>query len=195
MIANQPLAGKRGTKTGWNGARYLYVISDSRRAGALIKIGKARDPQDRLRTLQTGNGRELAIEFMASFKKPGDVCLFESICHKLLSPYNAYGEWFNCGVYVAVGCILDVTQNINGSMIEFHCLTTRAKSHFRSAMDAICGADDLSIARESLGIPQAPQPKGSFWWLNHKTLQIDWIGRGLPEGSCFWRSGEPFHGR
>lgn len=65
--------------------QYLYFIT----CGDAVKIGRAIDPQVRMRELQTGAPGQLAL--YASFEKAG---YLESECHNLLADQRLYGEWF-----------------------------------------------------------------------------------------------------
>ena len=73
----------------------LYIIQ-SDNFGA-IKIGRSKDPQKRLKELQTGNPNKLKL--IATFKDKG---WLEKILHEKLAKYRLNGEWFS---YECVGSI------------------------------------------------------------------------------------------
>ena len=64
----------------------VYFITD----GEFIKIGKANDPMERMRTMQTGNARELK---MLGYYEDYDEEL-EGYMHKRFSHDRVRGEWF-----------------------------------------------------------------------------------------------------
>jgi hypothetical protein len=73
---------ERGRKEGW-----VYFLSDGSK---LIKIGWARDPDKRIRLLQTGTPKRLRIIGVI----PGTL-LTESLIHKRFSHARVTGEWFD----------------------------------------------------------------------------------------------------
>lgn len=56
-----------------------------------IKIGRTKDPAERLRTLQTGNANRL--EFLYIIDDVEDS--FESFIHGICEQYHLSGEWFS----------------------------------------------------------------------------------------------------
>ena len=69
---------------------HLYVIGE--RVGSLVKIGRARDVDRRLREIQTGYPRDLSIlhvEWCAG--------RLESCVHQALAQWHCRGEWFDFG--------------------------------------------------------------------------------------------------
>jgi len=64
----------------------VYFITD----GEFIKIGKANDPIERMRTMQTGNARELK---MLGYYEDYDEEL-EGYMHKIFAKDRVRGEWF-----------------------------------------------------------------------------------------------------
>ena len=65
----------------------------------MIKIGRSKDPQKRLKQLQTGNPNRLKL--IASFDGLG---WQEKLIHERLKSYRLKGEWFS---YDCVGSIPD----------------------------------------------------------------------------------------
>ena len=55
-----------------------------------VKIGRTKDPADRLRTLQTGNSDRL--EFLYIIDTVEDS--FETFVHEICERYHISGEWF-----------------------------------------------------------------------------------------------------
>ena len=75
----------------------LYIIQSD--VTGMIKIGRSKDPQKRLKQLQTGNPNRLKL--IASFKEKGKE---EKYLHEVLNNYKLKGEWFS---YHCVGSIPD----------------------------------------------------------------------------------------
>jgi len=75
----------------------LYIIQSD--VTGMIKIGRSKDPQKRLKQLQTGNPNKLKI--IAEFKGEG---WKEKIIHERLRMYRLEGEWFS---YDCIGSIPD----------------------------------------------------------------------------------------
>ena len=75
----------------------LYIIQSDKTG--MIKIGRSKNPQKRLKQLQTGNPNKLKL--IASFKGEG---WKEKIVHERLDRYRLEGEWFS---YDCVGSIPD----------------------------------------------------------------------------------------
>lgn len=69
---------------------YIYIISD----GENIKVGVSKDPDHRIKQLQTGSVNKL--ELIEKYCVPADkVYKLEKICHtRLQSRYRKRGEWF-----------------------------------------------------------------------------------------------------
>tara|TARA_Y100000310_G_C20334261_1_gene646713 strand:+ start:381 stop:680 length:300 start_codon:yes stop_codon:yes gene_type:complete len=75
----------------------LYFIQSD--VTGMIKIGRSKDPQKRLKQLQTGNPNKLKL--IASFEKEG---WKEKALHEELSRYRLEGEWFD---HACIGSIPD----------------------------------------------------------------------------------------
>jgi hypothetical protein len=75
----------------------LYFIQSD--LTGMIKIGRSKDPQKRLKQLQTGNPNKLKL--IASFDRMG---WREKALHEHLSKWSLEGEWFG---YECVGSIPD----------------------------------------------------------------------------------------
>ena len=68
---------------------YIYLIKDS--SNETFKIGRIKDINKRIKTLQTGNCTELELIF--SFKTDYAARL-ESMLHRRFEHYRLYNEWF-----------------------------------------------------------------------------------------------------
>lgn len=70
---------------------FVYFISD----GEYIKIGKAKQPKQRLMELQTGNPKELKILWLIPCKNDKAAYYVEQSLHGLYRSYRQCGEWFD----------------------------------------------------------------------------------------------------
>ena len=85
--------------------RHLYVIAEPGPLGTVraCKIGIAKDPRDRLRSLQTGNWRKLKLAYISPpCREFFDV---ENSAHKRVVGNRLGGEWFSCDVRDAVAAV------------------------------------------------------------------------------------------
>lgn len=69
-------------------AGYVYVV----KSGETYKIGKSKDPENRLKTLQTGASHK--FEVVAMIETP-DCDTLEKQFHKCFIHKRTHGEWFN----------------------------------------------------------------------------------------------------
>lgn len=65
----------------------IYLLKNH--ANNTIKIGRTKDPNERLRTLQTGNAHQLEFLYIIEVDDS-----FESFLHEICSRYHISGEWF-----------------------------------------------------------------------------------------------------
>ena len=70
---------------------YVYLIKKS--SGG-IKIGVSKNPESRLKQLQTSCGEKLSIVARLPFKSRKQAFEFEKILHIKFSKYRIGGEWF-----------------------------------------------------------------------------------------------------
>ncbi len=116
---------------GVEGVEFVYVISEGE--GGPLKIGKAKDPISRLRTMQTGNSRRLKLEFvvMGNF-----VC--ERLLQEMFEPFairsvakrnrertNPGTEWFRPEVRGSLAAVLP-----EAARRQFAYLNTPGDHHF-----------------------------------------------------------------
>lgn len=82
---------------------FLYIISN----GNDLKIGVSKNPEKRLKDLQTGSAQKLHI--VETFKLPYQkVFRLEKECHnKLVTSYPKRGEWFKNPIEWDVCCIVE----------------------------------------------------------------------------------------
>ena len=98
---------------------HLYFIQSD--VTGMIKIGRSKDPQRRLKQLQTGNANKLKI--IACFNGLG---WREKLLHESLKDWSKEGEWFE---YKCVGSIPnDIYEKIEyGSFDEWWDKTKKSK--------------------------------------------------------------------
>lgn len=79
---------------------YLYIIrqsgieADDLVGDSFYKIGNSKNPESRLKTLQTSNPNELELIFTFGSHRKDESLFFERWMHQLFSPFREKGEWF-----------------------------------------------------------------------------------------------------
>jgi hypothetical protein len=80
---------------------FLYVIGPDDPGMELksppIKIGIASSPNDRMRSIQTGNPLKLTFYALWEFDLVADARRVERYCHRKFKDRRSFGEWFNVG--------------------------------------------------------------------------------------------------
>lgn len=77
-----------------NNYQYMYIISNDK---GYIKVGISKNPEIRLKQLQTGNQNKLTLLFTEEFECERDHLLkIEKLVHKDLKSFksDSVGEWF-----------------------------------------------------------------------------------------------------
>jgi hypothetical protein len=88
---------------------FVYIIGHKCLSG--LKIGRAFDPESRLKNYQTGcPNREYVIHYISEYND--DCVALEKRVHQLLDPVRLQGEWFGCTVEQARGAILRASKEI-----------------------------------------------------------------------------------
>lgn len=77
---------------------WIYVIGDN---ASPYKIGFTKDPDKRLRTLQTGNHKKLQIHYKEMIGE-NEVKYIEGRIHEELKRKQVSGEWFNVSLDDAI---------------------------------------------------------------------------------------------
>jgi len=88
---------------------FVYFISD----GEYVKIGKADSIEKRLRSLKTGNPRELKVLARIPFSTAEKAHEAEQTLHFSYSMFHVSGEWFNILNYIFVECF---SEMFNGDL-------------------------------------------------------------------------------
>lgn len=81
---------------------YLYVIADS--LAGPVKLGISKDPQRRVKQLQTGHANHLRV-FHAEPFPAAETRLYERCLHRDLGYLRRQGEWFDLSVVEAIAHI------------------------------------------------------------------------------------------
>lgn len=76
---------------------YLYAFRGKGESTKYVKVGRAKDPVQRLRTFQTANPN--GVEVLAVWAVQ-DAVKAERHLHQLLASRHHRGEWFRCGPLV-----------------------------------------------------------------------------------------------
>ena len=89
---------------------YVYVISasDDRQ-----KIGKARDPEERRRLLQSGSTLPLDLVHSQRVQQPRNV---EVCAHEKLASRRLHGEWFNATRDEAISAVRAAVDELGGEL-------------------------------------------------------------------------------
>lgn len=93
----------------WQGAtrevEYVYVIAGE--GSNLLKIGRARDVEKRLRDLTIGSPVPLRIVYQ---QRTHNAKRLEKRAHERLDDLHVRGEWFNVEEHVAIAVVRDATR-------------------------------------------------------------------------------------
>lgn len=94
---------------------YVYFIkSKDEFAKQLVKVGKANDPESRLRELQTGSPIKLRLIGKIKCKTEYQAFQLEKAIHRIFRNRHRRGEWFTLGDYnmgVIKRCIAAAEQS------------------------------------------------------------------------------------
>ena len=77
---------------------YVYFITD----GQYVKIGVAKNPESRLKELQTGNPRKLTVLCRIPVATEKDAYRLENRLHFEYEAFAKVGEWYNILDYISV---------------------------------------------------------------------------------------------
>lgn len=156
-----------------NGQR-LYVIAPSE--DGPCKIGIARDPDKRLRELQTGNPHKLGVYLISKCSNAQD---FEYRAHRHLASKRMQGEWFDITVVEAAKTLCTL-QSYDSNEIQAISIVDRFE-------------DFMAIACKML-VFQVPEitDNAVHWGIDlamtigltperWQTMKGDWYDRGAPD--------------
>lgn len=77
---------------------YVYAIREDE--SGRIKLGISRNPEQRLKQLQTGNSQKLSL---VAYKKAGNGAADEAALHEANKDLHVRGEWFDSGIDFKLG--------------------------------------------------------------------------------------------
>lgn len=120
----------------------VYVIA----SGDLLKIGVARDPAKRLRTIKTGNPHGTTLVASREFMSAKSAYNVESRLHRFFHRHRKHGEWFAVSPGAAKARLkeipeLDAASLAQTSRTVWNEITTKeAQEAVRSAFSRIMQA-------------------------------------------------------
>jgi uncharacterized protein YlaI len=97
----------------------VYVIGPG---DGPYKIGLARNPENRLSSLQTGHHQDLFIHWTFGMLKKAEAQFIERAAHSSLKDKRVRGEWFACSVKEAIDAI---SQHIDSRVQTSRYLATK----------------------------------------------------------------------
>jgi hypothetical protein len=80
----------------------IYIISSAKHNLGPVKIGISDNPENRLKSLQTGFPEKLEIKYLEVLDERKKARKFEGLLHKDISHLRSHGEWFNLDVAAAI---------------------------------------------------------------------------------------------
>ena len=103
------------TETYTNNQDYIYIISDNQNR---IKVGISKNPEKRLKQLQTGHPNKLSLIFTEEFEcERAHLLKIEALIHKELRNRTRHmkGEWF----YIDENQLQDIKDIITWNRIRY----------------------------------------------------------------------------
>jgi len=134
---------------------HVYAVVST--CGELVKIGRSKTPEQRMKTITTYSGK-LGDRFFSPKLKN---CVFvESAIHKIFEKERVYGEWFRINLSDAVRCIEEyLTTDILAD--ENYILKAKDVSIKRNLN--ICKVMGIGVNKDDLqAIQEAPQQADGF---------------------------------
>ncbi len=97
---------------------YVYMIRCGDGKKPKVKIGVSKNPDTRIKTLQTGNHEKLAIVMTIKCNSRKHAFLVEKTIHNSLSNQNVMGEWFSVNRSKFMKCMNDICNGKVDERIE-----------------------------------------------------------------------------
>jgi len=97
---------------------YVYVLRHRKDCNAPIKIGKAKDPSKRIKTLQTGSAEKLTIIHLVKCRSEMHSRAIESELHARLKRFKKTGEWYKADALPKFRKIMDSMIYLTKKRIE-----------------------------------------------------------------------------
>lgn len=106
---------------------FVYFARCRMGGRSYVKVGKARDPDQRIKGFQTGCPASITIDYRIPCESDREAYEVESEAHAAFSPYRKSGEWFeiNAGFVEALQEFLWL-QQVRNDFIEAY-LDEKAK--------------------------------------------------------------------
>jgi len=73
---------------------YVYLIQSGKKKTDPVKVGFSKDPETRIKTLQTGNPVKLELIMKIKCNNEKHARTLEKALHEMLGTQNVYLEWF-----------------------------------------------------------------------------------------------------
>ena len=100
---------------------YVYFLR-ARGTPKRIKIGKAKDPIERMRALQTGCPHKITLAGAIKCKDDSQALRVEKALHAVFADKRKQGEWFHCTDYV-LAQVWDILNQLQNAGEQVHSLT------------------------------------------------------------------------
>ena len=97
----------------WGEHMFLYIIKQINEEDGFCssyKIGISKNPESRLKSLQTSNPYELELVFVWQTFKSHEANFLERECHNQFDTYRKRGEWFDMPNYLMESFVSDVKK-------------------------------------------------------------------------------------
>lgn len=95
---------------------FIYIIENN----GVYKVGYSKNPQRRLKTLQTGCSNKLKLVYQLEIET-AKTYIIEKIIHKSLSRYKVLGEWYKTDLDEIISSInfAKIRYDNDGTDIEY----------------------------------------------------------------------------
>jgi len=93
-------------------SQFLYIMENS---DGFVKIGVAKDPHDRLYSIQTGSSEDVWLVGTFGVKNPKRI---EKELHNRFYKYNESGEWFDISEETTELLISELRDRVSGESPE-----------------------------------------------------------------------------
>ena len=97
--------------------RFVYIMSLDG-CPNVCKVGISRNPEHRVKNLQTGSPEKISVFRAWSFDQMRDARKYEAIMHSALSDYRKFGEWFSASPRQASALFMSISQMIHDKDYE-----------------------------------------------------------------------------
>ncbi len=112
-LTRKQFEGKQKGFLEWGEEMFLYIIKqidEEYDDFSTCKIGISKDPNSRLKSLQTSNPNELELVCVWQTISKSEATFLERECHNQFSMYKKKGEWFDMPDYLIESFVSDVKK-------------------------------------------------------------------------------------